>query len=101
MNQVDSSIEMEPKTEADEKDLETEGEDTSDTAMSETLDTDNIGGASVEIDVDELIAEMEAEGVPADHLKDSDARKRLDEIMEQKRMSHDLVDFDDIDFDSD
>ena len=87
MTQVDSSIEMDPKTEAEEKDVEGQGEDTSETSVSETLDTDNIGGASVEIDVDELIAEMEAEGVPADHLKDGDARKRLDEIMEQKQVT--------------
>ena len=99
MIQVDSSIEMEPRKDEEDNDLGTE--DTSETSVSETLGTDNIGGASVEIDVDELIAEMEAEGVPTEHLTGSDARKRLEEIMEHKRMAREMTDFDELDIDSD
>ena len=66
-----------------------------------TPKTDNVGDTSVEINVDELISEVEAAGLPTDHFQGEKARKRLDEILEERRMSQDLSDFDDFDLDDD
>jgi|GEM_PF-2443443 len=60
--------------------------------------SDNVGQASVEIDVASLIAELESEkfkGIDSD----GDLRKRLDEIMERKKHKHELDDFDEYDID--
>ena len=58
----------------------------------------NVGQTSVEIDVESLIAELEAEKVKGvdsqGHL-----RKRLDEILERKKHKHDLDDFDQYEID--
>jgi len=59
---------------------------------------DFIGDNSVVFDVDDLVAEFEAEG-----LEDSSAsarlRRRLEAIAERKRRHNDLVDFADYDLD--
>jgi len=62
--------------------------------VSKTKNTDNVGQTSVEIDVEHLISELEAEK-PKGVDKDGDLRKRLDEILDKKRSKHDLDDFDD------
>jgi hypothetical protein len=85
--------------------LEDESEDTEALSAAgaddddESEDTDNIGDVSVEINVDELISEMEAAGLSTKHFKGQPARKRLDEILEEKRFLKDMSDFDDFDFD--
>jgi hypothetical protein len=61
--------------------------------------TDNVGEASVEIDVESLVAEFEAEaddGVD----KSGRVRRRLEAILERKRRHAALMDFDDYDIDS-
>ena len=61
--------------------------------------TDNVGEASVEIDVESLIADVEAEapeGVDAD----GRIRRKLDAIMERKRRHDDLEDFTDYEIES-
>jgi hypothetical protein len=58
--------------------------------------TDNVGEASVEIDVESLIADVEAEaaeGVDAS----GRIRRKLDAIMERKRRHEELIDFEDYD----
>ncbi len=58
--------------------------------------TDNVGEASVEIDVESLIADVEAEaaeGVDAS----GRIRRRLDAIVERKRRHEELMDFEDYD----
>ncbi len=62
-------------------------------------DSDNVGGTSVEIDAEQLLAEVEAE---AAHGVDASGRvrKRLEAIMERKRRHRDLIDFDEYDLDS-
>ena len=61
-------------------------------------DDDNVGQASVEINVESLIAEIER-----DKAKSSDSygdlRNRLDEILEKKKHKHDLDGFDEYDID--
>ncbi|MCP3999807.1 MAG: hypothetical protein GY727_02735 [Gammaproteobacteria bacterium] len=60
--------------------------------------TDNVGEASVQLDVESLIADIEleaAEGVDAN----GRIRRKLDAIMERKRRHEALVDFEDYDTD--
>jgi len=57
-------------------------------------ETDNVGETSVEIDVESLISELEAERASGVDEK-GNLRKRLDEILEKKKHAHDLDDFDD------
>ncbi len=61
--------------------------------------SDNVGYSSVQIDVAQLLAEVEAEaskGVDAS----GRVRRRLEAIMERKRRHQDLLDFEDYDLDS-
>jgi hypothetical protein len=78
-----------------------EDDDFSDTTVieSKTKDSDNVGGSSVELNVEQLLAEFEAEaseGVdPSGRV-----RRRLEAIMERKRRHQALIDFDEYDLDS-
>jgi hypothetical protein len=75
----------------DEDDEESEEEDSGGEAAAET---DNVGDASVEINVEELIHELEGDGV-ARPGREQAAKRRLEELMEKKRSKRDLEDFDD------
>ena len=56
--------------------------------------TDNVGDPSVEINVQELINEIEQEASGTAG-PGADARRRLDEIMERKRIEREISDYDD------
>jgi len=58
-------------------------------------DSGNVGDPSVEINVESLIHELEADGLVSLIDKEKDARKRLEELMERKRSMRELEDFDD------
>jgi len=61
----------------------------------EALATDNVGEVSIEINVESLIAELEAE---SQHGKAPDvqcARRKLEDYLERKRIAQDLEDFED------
>ena len=61
--------------------------------------SDNVGDSSVQLNVAQLLAEVEAEaskGVDAS----GRVRRRLEAIMERKRRHQDLLDFEDYDLDS-
>lgn len=78
-----------------------DNEEFADTAVldASAVNSDNVGGSSVEIDVEELLAEVEAEasdGVDAD----GKVRRKLEAIMERKRRHDELIDFDEYDLDS-
>lgn len=81
---------------------EDQQEDTEDTQETEALqpkDTDNVGDASVEINVEELISELEADGLTeAATSEHKEKKKRIEDLMEQRRAQQDLEDFDDYDF---
>ena len=79
----------------DEQDFE----DTEQLSLQSAADTDNVGDASVEINLDDLVAEVEAEGLSTKHFHGSVSRRRLEELLEAKRMSREMSDFDDFDFD--
>ena len=57
--------------------------------------TDNVGDASVEINVEDLINEIELQGIPRQLDKEVAARRRLEELMEQRRAKRELEDFED------
>ncbi|MDH3977419.1 MAG: hypothetical protein OEU86_02800 [Gammaproteobacteria bacterium] len=57
-------------------------------------DTDNVGGASVEINVDDLIAEIEAESGISANQHETCARKRLEKLLEEKRIARELEEID-------
>src|SRR5690606_21335688 len=57
--------------------------------------TDNVGDASVEINVEELIQEIEMQGIARRLDKEAATRRRLEELMEQKRAKRELEDFED------
>jgi len=59
-------------------------------------ETDNVGDPSVEINVEELIQELEVDGVTRPG-REQAAKRRLEELMERKRSRRDLEDFDDYD----
>ncbi len=80
------------------EDQQSDSEDTLETEALKGDDTDNVGDASVEINVEELIHELEADGLTeactSEHIA---KKKRLEELMEQRRARQDLEDFDDYD----
>ena len=77
----------EGKDDAEEADDEGEGE--------VEAATDNVGDASVEINVEDLIHEIEAENGSSRPGRELAAKRRLEELMEKKRAKRDLEDFDD------
>ena len=54
------------------------------------LATSNVGETSVEINVEDLIAEIEADCPPRPKRTDIPARKRLEELLEERRAAREL-----------
>ncbi|MEO8464442.1 MAG: hypothetical protein ABI640_03810 [Gammaproteobacteria bacterium] len=79
------------KPEAEEEEAEAEE---SEPVVAEA--TDNVGDPSVEINVEELIHELEVDGL-VEPGKEQAAKRRLELLMEEKRAKRDLEDFDDYD----
>ena len=87
--------ESEKKKEEDDEEVEDENDKESEEDSSEAAaETDNVGDASVEINVEELIHELEGDGV-ARPGREQAAKRRLEELMEKKRAKQELEDFDD------
>jgi phage antirepressor YoqD-like protein len=84
----------EEKEELEEEAEEEEAEAEESEPAAET--TDNVGDPSVEINVEELIHELEVDGVVQPG-KEQAAKRRLELLMEEKRAKRDLEDFDDYD----
>jgi len=66
----------------------------------ETENSDNVGDVSVEINVEELVAEIEA-SQGDDAAKKKEVRRRLEEIQEQKIASQEIGDTFNIDLNED
>ncbi len=89
--------ESEKKKEEEEiEDEEEEAEEEEAEAEPAAAETDNVGDPSVEINVEELIHELEVDGVTRPG-REQAAKRRLEELMERKRAKRDLEDFDDYD----
>jgi hypothetical protein len=80
----------EKQEEIDEEDEEDAEDEDSEPAP----ETDDVGDPSVEINVEELIHELEVDGI-ARPSREQAAKRRLEELMEQKRAKRELEDFDD------
>lgn len=80
--------EVEEETEAEEEEAPAEEEPAS--------ETDNVGDASVEINVEDLIHELEVDGLTGAN-REQAAKRRLEDLMEKKRSKRELEDFDDYD----
>ena len=63
-------------------------------AESKTANTSNVGDPSVELNVDEIVAELEADmgKPPSDEHQNS--RKRLEELLEERREARELEQLD-------
>ena len=60
--------------------------------------TDNVGDVSVEINVEELLQDLEVDGILSSEDEGPEAaRRKLEEMMEEKRAARELEDFDDYD----
>ena len=57
----------------------------------------NVGEISVEINIEDLIAEIEAESAPKPVATDKPARKRLEELLEERRATRELADDEEFD----
>jgi hypothetical protein len=86
----------------EEEELEEEAEESAEVEEPEAeavevpaAETDNVGDASVEINVEELIHELEVDDVVKGLGKEQAAKKRLEDLMERKRAKRELEDFDD------
>ncbi|HLT89871.1 MAG TPA: hypothetical protein VKZ85_02920 [Woeseiaceae bacterium] len=87
---------------ADDDDLDLEDEDPDDDTVvfSSAKGADNVGDVSVEINVEELIAELEASQDSAAARK-KEVRRRLEEIWEQREAMKELEDTFSFDFNDD
>ena len=89
--------EMGDRDKAEDAEVDIDEEVTEETVvLTETGVTDNVGDVSVEINVEELVAEIEASQGDDAHMK-MEIRKRLDEIQEQKAAAKELDNTFDID----
>jgi hypothetical protein len=61
------------------------------------LATSNVGETSVEINVEDLIAEIEAASPPRPKCADKPARQRLEELLEERRAARELSENDEFD----
>jgi hypothetical protein len=86
------------ESEEEKEDLEEEAEEEEAEAEESVpaAETDNVGDPSVEINVEELIHELEVDGVVHPG-KEQAAKRRLELLMEEKRAKRDLEDFEDYD----
>ncbi len=85
----------ESEKQKEEEDIDDEeDEDAEDDDAEAVAETDNVGDPSVEINVEELIHELEVDSV-ARPGREQAAKRRLEELMEQKRAKRDLEDFED------
>lgn len=86
---LDEPLDEVETPEPEAEDVAEEGLDT------EVAVTDNVGEQSIEINVESLIAELEAE---SQHGKAPDiqcARRKLEDFLERKRIARELEDFED------
>jgi len=81
-----------------EEEEEEESEDSGESDVEDEEDlTDNVGDPSIEINVEDLIHELESNGLASKLCKEVETRRRLEELMERRRASRDLEDFEDYD----
>ncbi len=86
----------EPADELDAPEPEPEVEDAAgETLEAEVVVTDNVGEQSIEINVESLIADLEAESRQGKAPEVHCARRKLEDFLERKRIARELEDFED------
>jgi hypothetical protein len=80
----------------DEPEQEPEGEEQEPEAAATPAATDNVGDISVEVNVEDLIAQIEAESKTGAAPSGS-ARRKIEDILEEKRIAREIMDLDDFD----
>ncbi|MCC7259148.1 MAG: hypothetical protein IT486_12340 [Gammaproteobacteria bacterium] len=86
----ESDVAEVPETEA-EPEPETEAE-----AAPAAATTDNVGDISVEVNVEDLIAQIESESKTG-AAADGSARRKIEDILEEKRVARETMDLEDFD----
>ena len=85
--------ESEPQDDLDDEVEDSDADDEPDADADP--ETDNVGDASVEINVEELIHELEVQAMERRPLSEYAAKRRVEELMEQRRAKRELEDFED------
>ncbi len=101
---LDIDLDSEPDFDTDENldiDLDLEEDSDADLDIDDTAEavkaSSNVGETSVEIDVEELIAELEADCNTSHASEGQSSRKRLEDILEERRVTHELGEMDEFD----
>ena len=81
----------EPEAEVEEPEAEAEAE-----AAPAPAATDNVGDISVEVNVEDLIAQIESES-KGGVAPDGSARRKIEDILEEKRIAKEIMDLEDFD----
>jgi len=81
----------------EEPDIVEEDDPEDEIEITEAPSTDNVGDPSVEINVEKLISELQAEGLTEAPNCGRTAKRRVDELMDRKRAQQEVEDFDDYD----
>ena len=63
-------------------------------AQSKSANTSNVGDPSVELNVEEIVAELEADMGKPPSGNHQNARKRLEDLLEERRAAREQYDFD-------
>ena len=82
---------------AKDPELETEANPEFEVTAASGGSTDNVGETSVEFDIEELIAQLEADSGTECDSKGLSARKRLEQILEERRVARELDEIDGFD----
>ena len=81
----------------EESDIAEEDDPEDEIGTIEAPSTDNVGEPSVEINVEKLISELQAEGLSEVPDCGLAAKRRIEELMDRKRAQQEVEDFDDYD----
>jgi len=93
-----SSAPQKPPPSEPETDPEAADEQDTDATAVGPAPTDNVGDISVEVNVEDLIAQIESEA-KAGAGADGSARRKIEDLLEEKRIARDIMDLDDFDID--
>jgi hypothetical protein len=74
-----------------------ETEEQESTTVERVVPTDNVGDISVEVNVEDLLAQLEAESKGGDTALGNSARRRIEDILDEKRVAREIQDLDDFD----
>jgi hypothetical protein len=80
-----------------DEDSDADSDVTSDVDADADAESDNVGDVSVEINVEDLIAQIES--AERKGMSPGSARRKLEDYLEERRTSRDIMDFEDYELD--